>query len=292
MIMKRIFAIALTLLLLSSCVDSNRRFVRFAIARMDKQGLFAEGPAWDSVKTVALAAKPESLDEAKEIVTAALKIAGGKHSFLLPADRAQDYATRDWENPSLRMLDSIAIIKLPPFGGNKQEAYEYSHAVPDSLPDYVRGAIIDLRGNTGGSYGPMVAAVHRFIQDDDFLRFRGRDHSYPITLDYICRSYGVTQGARIDCPVAVLTDSLTASSGEAVLISFRGMERARTFGAPSAGYASGNVTITMPDKSLMALTSSCDVARTGEEFCDDPIAPDVLTDTPFEDALRWLRQTD
>ena len=48
----------------------------------------------------------------------------------------------------------------------------------------------------------------------------------------------------------------------------------------------------MPDKSLMALTSSCDVARTGEEFCDDPIAPDVLTDTPFEDALRWLRQTD
>ena len=70
------------------------------------------------------------------------------------------------------------------------------------------------------------------------------------------------------------------------------MAHARTFGAPTAGYASGNVTITLPDKSLMALTSSCDVARTGEEFCDDPIEPDVLTETPFEDALSWLGYTD
>ena len=30
---------------------------------MDKQGLFAEGPAWDSVKTVALAARPDVLTE-------------------------------------------------------------------------------------------------------------------------------------------------------------------------------------------------------------------------------------
>lgn len=292
MIMKKIFAIALTLLLLSSCVDSNRRFVRFAIARMDKQGLFAEGPAWDSVKTVALAAKPESLDEAKEIVTAALKVAGGKHSFLLPANLAQEEATREWETPSLRMLNSIAVIKLPPFAGNMEEGEKYCRAVLDSLPDTVSGAIIDLRGNSGGNMYPMIAAVHRFLQDDEIIRFRGRDHSYPITIDAAIRAYTSQRDAPIDCPVAVLTDGQTASSGEAVLICFRGMERARTFGAPTAGYPSGNVTITMPDKSLMALTSSCDVARTGEEFCDDPIAPDVLTDTPFEDALRWLRQTD
>ena len=290
--MKKAAVIILTLLLAASCTDSNRRYIRFAISRMDKQGLFAEGPAWDSVKTVALAARPDSLAEAQEIVAAALKVAGGKHSFILPADQATDYATRDWAPASLRMLDSIAVITLPYFAGIQDEANEYIHAVLDSLPDHVRGAVIDLRGNTGGNMYPMIAAVHRFIQDDDILRFRGRDHSYPVTLDIVCRSYAVKQGARIDCPVAILTDSLTASSGEAVLICFRGMERARSFGAPTAGYASGNVTITMPDKSLMALTSSCDVARTGEEFCDDPIEPDVLTETPFEDALSWLGYTD
>ena len=24
------------------------------------------------------------------------------------------------------------------------------------------------------------------------------------------------------------------------------------------------------------------------QFCDDPIVPDMLTETPFEDALEWL----
>lgn len=287
--MKKLIAFSLALLLVASCVDSNRRYVRFAIARMDKQGLFAEGPAWDSVKAVSLAARPDSLAEAQKIVNAALKVAGGKHSFLLPAAQALDYATSDWEPASLQMLDSIAVIKLPSFAGNEEAARNYFRPVLDNLPDGLRGAIIDLRGDTGGNMGPMIAAVHRFLPDDDILRFRGRDHSYPITRDGICRNYGFKPGERIDCPVAILTDGETASSGEIVLICFRGLERTRTFGAPTAGYTSGNVTITMPDKSLMALTSSCDVARTGEEFCEDPIVPDVPTETPFEDALAWLQ---
>lgn len=41
--------------------------------------------------------------------------------------------------------------------------------------------------------------------------------------------------------------------------------------------------------SILILTTSKDVARTGEEFCDDPIAPDSLTETPLADALQWLK---
>ena len=78
--------------------------------------------------------------------------------------------------------------------------------------------------------------------------------------------------------------------GEAVLICFRGMPRARTFGMQTAGYASGNRTFDMPDGSKLVVTASCDVARTGEEFCDYPIVPDVPTETPLEDALAWLRE--
>ena len=44
-----------------------------------------------------------------------------------------------------------------------------------------------------------------------------------------------------------------------------------------------------PGGDHLVLTVGCDVARTGEAFCDDPIAPDVLTATPLEDALTWLR---
>ena len=46
----------------------------------------------------------------------------------------------------------------------------------------------------------------------------------------------------------------------------------------------------MPDGSKLVLTISCDVARTGEIFCDDPIAPEVATDQPLEEALAWLRR--
>ena len=44
----------------------------------------------------------------------------------------------------------------------------------------------------------------------------------------------------------------------------------------------------MQDGSVVVLTIGCDVARTGEEFCDDPIQPDVQTDSPMEDAVAWI----
>jgi C-terminal processing protease CtpA/Prc len=78
--------------------------------------------------------------------------------------------------------------------------------------------------------------------------------------------------------VAILTNEWTASSGEALLICFRGLEKVRVFGSPTAGYASANTPFPLPDGSKLVLTIGCDVARTGEEFCDDPIAPDTATD--------------
>jgi peptidase, S41 family len=89
-------------------------------------------------------------------------------------------------------------------------------------------------------------------------------------------------------PVAILTSNVTASSGEATLLSFRGLENTRTFGQPSAGYASGNLIIDMPDGAGLMVTTANDVARTGEEFSEDPIAPDVSTDRPEQAATEWL----
>lgn len=100
---------------------------------------------------------------------------------------------------------------------------------------------------------------------------------------------GVQRQPRIECPVAILTNEWTGSSGEAVLLCFRGLDNVRVFGSPTAGYASSNQPFTMSDGATMWLTTGCDVARTGETFCDDPIDPDVTTETPMQDALAWLR---
>lgn len=88
--------------------------------------------------------------------------------------------------------------------------------------------------------------------------------------------------------MAILTDDRTASSGEATLICFRGLDYVRVFGGPTAGYASANQPFALPGGDQLILTTGCDVARTGEVFCDDPIAPDVVTDSPLEDALEWI----
>jgi hypothetical protein len=53
-------------------------------------------------------------------------------------------------------------------------------------------------------------------------------------------------------------------------------------------YALANQPFPLPGGDHLVLTTGCDVARTGEVFCDDPIEPDALTDTPLEDALEWI----
>ena len=288
--MKKISIILAALLFVVSCGDANRQYVRKATRIMEKQGLFAEGPAWESAKAEAVSAIPGSLEDAQEIVRNAAKAAGGKHSFLQLAGSVVADATSEWPAPEVTFPEGgIPVVSLPHFSGNHEEGVKYASAVLSAIPDNVPGVVIDLRGNTGGNMYPMIAAVHRFLpNDDEALRFRTRSRTQWIPLSYAVQTAGVQQLSRIECPVAILTDSLTASSGEATLICFRGLDYVRVFGGPTAGYASANQPFLLPGGDHLVLTTGCDVARTGEVFCDDPIDPDVLTDTPLEDALAWI----
>ena len=282
------------MLVVAGCAQSaEKQYVRKAVRIMDKDGLFADGSEWEEARSAALASEPASMDEAYDVVRAALKVAGGKHSFLWTKDQMEERAAEDEVTaPSVEMHDGdIAVIKLPHFSGQTQEENKrYALAVLDALPESLSGVVIDLRGNTGGNMYPIIAAVHRFLPDDKILRFKSRKFNMPVTKSYVMQTVGLDMQSQIDCPVAILTDDYTASSGEATLLCFRGLDNSRSFGAPTAGYASANKPYEMPDGSRLVLTTSCDVARTGERFCDDPIVPDVETDQPLEAALLWLKQ--
>ena len=280
-------------LMLSGCGSQEQQYVKKAVKLMNKHGLFAEGPAWEAARTAALAAEPATMDEAYDVCRAALKVAGGKHSFLSTVERQQESAAEDKETaPSVKLLDDgIVQITLPAFSGqDREDNQRYARTVLDALPEAedIQGVIIDLRGNTGGNMYPMIAAIHRFLPDDTILRFKSRQFSTPITKIFVLQSVGIMEKPLILCPVALLTDDMTASSGEATLLCFRGLANARSFGGPTAGYASANTPYRMPDGSQLVLTIGCDMARTGELFCDDPIAPDVLTEQPLEEALVWI----
>lgn len=279
----------MTILFMVSCGDPNTTYVKKAVRIMDKHGIYAQGLEWETAKQEALEAQPSTLKEAQEIVINAGKVAGGKHTFLLTTDQVTENDTSSWEMPTVELLENdIAFVKLPEFSGNKEEGIKYANTVLNAVQDAVKGVIIDLRGNRGGNMYPMIAAVHRFLPDDVILKFSSRQRPMSVNTAFVMRSVGMEQQPPIHCQVALLTDEWTASSGEAVLICFRGLENTRTFGTPTAGYCSCNQPFPLPGGSQLVLTTGEDIARTGEAFCDDPIEPDVMTETPFEEALEWL----
>ncbi len=273
-------------------LPSPKEYVAIAIGYMDQYGLFAEGAAWEAARAEALADNPTTLDEARSIIRKALNVAGGKHSQLRTLEADENIKkTYFQDNPSVTTTTGgIVVIKLPGFMGNDKEKTAYAKSVTSLLPAQMPGVIIDLRENIGGSMYPMLAAVHQFLPSDILLTFRGRDGDNVITTPYVLRAAGIGASSPIQCPVAILTSETTASAAEATLLSFRGLPYARTFGTATAGYASGNITITLSDGAKLILTTGRDVARTGEEFCDDPIEPDVVTSQPMADAITWIQQ--
>jgi len=294
--MRRIHIFLFATLTIIGCSSPNETYVRDAIQQMDRKGLYAEGEEWEAMKKEALSQEPETLEEAQAIINKAAKVAGGKHSYLLPADKAQAREKRSNEEVSPTVTireDGICIIHLPAFAGDDENCLRYARTVLESIPDTVKGVCIDLRGNHGGNMYPMIASVHRFLPDDIFLKFKMRRRFrsvMPINKEFVANLVGIEIESRINCPVAILTDEETASSGEAVLLCFRGLDNVRVFGSPTAGYASANESIIFDNGSILALTVSCDIARTDEIFCDVPIVPDVETESPEEDALLWLKE--
>jgi hypothetical protein len=87
--MKRPLILLLTILFMVSCGDPNTTYVKKAVRIMDKHGIYAQGPEWETAKQEALEAQPSTLKEAQEIVINAGKVAGGKHTFLLTTDECQ-----------------------------------------------------------------------------------------------------------------------------------------------------------------------------------------------------------
>lgn len=300
----RIISLLALLFIVSACSffggnqNTPEGYVLHCVRLLDKQALYADRPEWKEVKDSILAEAKTltTMDQAHEAVSRAAKVAGGKHSVLLPP--VKDTTSYPETAPELGLLDNgILHIVLPAHSGVKVSDSLYIHRVLDFLHGHLdaKGVVLDLRGNTGGNMWPMISAVSPLLPDGVILRFKGRSRTQPIFLENILMGTGLS-GKSIkklpaSTPVAILTDDMTGSSGEATLLCFRGLDNVRTFGTPTAGYASANIVKALADGYTLLITTSCDMARTGEIFCDDPIEPDVLTQTPLEDAVAWIATT-
>jgi hypothetical protein len=94
---------------------------------------------------------------------------------------------------------------------------------------------------------------------------------------------------RAALPVAVPIDGRTVSSGEMTAIAFVGRPGARSFGAPSGGFTTGNRQVPLADGATIVLTGSFIRDRTGRDY-HGAITPDETVDPALAEqaAVRWL----
>lgn len=274
-----------------------RSYGERAIALMNN-GFYSSTDEWHEARAKALESLQDvqTYEETYPILSEAIAAAGGKHSrVVLPQEMAE--MRSDVQMPSVSESDGIVTIALPEFLGNKEQAKEYAQTGIGFLRAHqdAKGVIVDLRHNTGGDVAPMVLAVSPLLPDGDVLyveNVNGVRSAMTLKDGVFSGGSGISADSfklPDDIPIAILTDELTASSGEAALLAFRGMENVRVFGAPTAGYASANMPLTLYDGAQLWLTVAADVAvRTDEVFCDEPIEPDVHTDMPEKEAMAWL----
>jgi hypothetical protein len=252
-------------------------------------------------------------------VIAALERIGDRHSFFVPAQVAPQAEPAGVTgpasiDPSTQVVaPGIGYLDVPAFQGGGQAGDDLAdqyHALiqsVDTLAPMCRW-VVDLRGNTGGNMWPMIAGVGPILGEGTV--------GYFIDPDTVTNTWFYDNGragiddlviARAETPyvlgsplpnVAVLTDSLTASSGEAVAVAFRGRPGARSFGEATWGVSTANVAFQLSDGSVIFLTTTTSVdrlgTRYGQELQPDEVVPagtktgDPASDTVLSAALTWL----
>ena len=234
-----------------------------------------------------------------------LEKAGERHSFFLTPSQVDSAGDGDgffgssgeFKLPSGRLFArDIGALHLPGLitmgrnGATRGAGYaaKLSDSVAKLAPLSSCGWLVDLRGNTGGNMWPMLQGVEPLLGASPigfFVKSSGRTEDWP-RVGWNWRS----RVPNADKPVAVLLDNRTASSGEMVAIAFLGRPNVRTFGAPTAGFTTGNASFPMSDGALLLITGAFARDRAGRDY-SGPIQPD-MTISPSEAqsaAAAWLK---
>jgi C-terminal processing protease CtpA/Prc len=198
--------------------------------------------------------------------------------------------------PTGRKLDGdIGYLELPGVSGGPKAA-NYDDTLNELLDEIddgtLRGCIVDLRRNTGGTLWPMLAGMGPLAGAGKLGAFvsahGGADWSYDPELGAATsETYELARVANPhplhdDLPVAVLTGPLTAQAGEAIVVAFAGRARTRRFGEGTSGLTTSNTQIPLADGALLVLTVTVHADRAGTRY-DDVILPDEKV------AIDWTR---
>ena len=144
----------------------------------------------------------------------------------------------------------------------------------------VRGIVLDVRGNPGGTIGTVITAASHFIAEGKILDIR--DNQGEIT------TYNrVDVSPYIDLPMVVLVDEYSASGSEVLSGALQDHGRAIIAGKTTYGKGSVNELIRLKDGSAIYLTVARWLTPDGHLIEGQGIVPDIEIDLTGNDAVDW-----
>jgi C-terminal processing protease CtpA/Prc len=237
-----------------------------------------------------------------------LREVGDKHSFFMTPEKVKELSAEGHaiSNPENKYLgNGIGYIKVPGFLDlNDAKAQNFAVTIQNKIKETdnanaINGWVIDLRNNAGGNMWPMIAGLGPLTGNATlgYLVYTKRETPW-------FYKNGKVNGLKVNDPytpktsspkIAILIDSLTASSGEFTAISFIGKENTKIFGEHSAGYTTSNYTFPLSDGALLFLAVGYAADRSKKIYVNG-IEPDVLVAEKIKDnqdnylnvAVKWL----
>jgi carboxyl-terminal processing protease len=267
---------------------------------------------WTSFRSTVLAAaaKAQTERDTYPAIGIALGLLGDHHSLYIGATGTQvlspslPQCTAPFASHSPFVPATVGYVYVGTcFPCN---AYAFAAALQNGIRSAdnsnIVGWIVDLRSNGGGDFDPMLVGVGPILGDGIA--------GYFIDADSRATSWGYSNGARTNGeftfeplvtppytlihpnpPVAVLLDSLTASSGEATAVSFLGRPSTRTFGIATCGLSTANSSYGLVGGATLYLTIAIDADRLMRKY-GGPITPDESIADPNQvvtRAIEWLQ---
>jgi carboxyl-terminal processing protease len=134
----------------------------------------------------------------------------------------------------------------------------------------MKGLVLDLRDNPGGSLDASIEVSSRFLNGGEVVSTRGRRAED-------VRRYNAARGERLpNVPVVVLINNGSASAAEIVAGALQDRSRAKVIGVTSFGKGSVQSVIPLgPQKGALRLTTSRYYTPSGRSIQASGIEPDV-----------------
>ena len=222
-------------------------------------------------KVTARAQGAQTIADIYPAISYALGLINDHHSFYVtaggqgvgnPSSRACSGSTV----PNASVPADVGYVRIAEFSDpNPTTLIAFADGIQRQIRDADRdglvGWIVDVRGNRGGNMWPMVAGVGPVLGESllgYFVPPIGLDQAWfysngRATLDgSSLGSVSVTYTLRRPSPrVALLTDGLVASSGEAVVVAFRGRPNTRSFGTPTCGLSTAYAQFRLSDNASL-----------------------------------------